>query len=431
MRKRVSAAVILFALAVGKPTHAQEQGRPAVIITQDGEVDDRSSFVRFLLYTPDVDLRGVVATNSKWQKNGHGLGWIHEAYELYGQVRDNLLLHNPTYPSVEHLKSITVLGNEDPEHLTGGAPFVDTEGSDLIVKELRKIEDDLLHINCWGGMNTAVHALWRFKKNYPKEFQDKASKVRVIAIDFQDEAGDWLVKHMPEVRVIRCNAFHMTWNYHSPEEPLEHNPYPLLMSDHWLNENVKGGHGPLGAWYPQNNVSEGDTPAYLGFVDNGLRAFEDYSLGGWGGRYESYRGNYWMDAPDEANERKSLWRWIPAVQNDFAARMDWCVQPYDEANHAPTIETVTSSRSIKPGEKVELEARGQDPDGDRIYYYWWHYRDAGGENGPFKISHETASSASFVTPDDATGEIHVVLEVRDDGEPSLTRYERLIFPIKR
>ncbi|MFW5700275.1 MAG: nucleoside hydrolase-like domain-containing protein, partial [Cyclobacteriaceae bacterium] len=172
--------IILILIAFASVCNAKEKDKPVVIITQDGEVDDRSSFVRFLLYTPEIDLRGIIATNSKWQKNGHGLGWINEAYDLYGQVRDNLLLHNPGYPTVEYLKSVTVLGNEDPKHLTGDAPYVDSEGSGLIIKELLKIEDDLLHINCWGGINTVAQALWKFRENYPEEFRENISKVRVI-----------------------------------------------------------------------------------------------------------------------------------------------------------------------------------------------------------------------------------------------------------
>jgi hypothetical protein len=423
------AFVVSILAAVAMPGFGRVLDRPAVIITQDGEVDDRSSFVRFLLYTPDMDLRGVVATNSKWQREGHGLDWIFEAYERYGQVRENLLLHHPGYPSVQQLKSLTVSGNEDPLHLTGGAPYADTEGSELILRELRKIEGSPLHIACWGGMNTVVQALWRFRTDFAAEFARKAPLVRIVAIDFQDEAGDWLVKHMPEIRVIRCNAFHMTWNYHSPQKPLEHNPHPLLMSERWLEDNVKKEHGPLGASYPQDNISEGDTPAFLSFIDNGLRAHEDFSWGGWGGRYRPVQANYWMDAPDDGNEHKSLWRWIPAIQNDFAARMDWCVKPYEAANHPPMIDTVTPSRIVKPGEHVELQARAHDPDGDRVFYFWWHYRGPGGESAPIRISHETASQASFVVPANASGAIHLILEVTDDGDPTLTRYERLIFAV--
>jgi hypothetical protein len=400
--------------------------KPAVIITQDGEVDDRSSFVRFLLYTPDIDLRGIVATNSKWQKNGHGLDWIFEAYELYGQVRDNLLLHNPDYPTVEFLKSITVLGNENPDHLTGAAPYVDSEGSELIVKELLKIDDNLLHINCWGGANTVAQALWKFRKNYPEEYETNISKVRVIAISFQDEAGDWIVNNMPEVRIIRNNAFHMTWNYHN-KEPLKHNPYPQMMSEKWLTNNIKENHGPLGAWYPQKNISEGDTPAFLNFVDNGLEAWKDYSAGGWGGRYQSVRGNFWSDATDNNNMQKTLWRWIPDVQNDFAARMDWCVKSNEEANHPPVIDEFTVPGAVKPGQKVELKATATDPDGDKVYYWWWHYTDPSGINNTIKIVQETSDNAWFNVPENLQKDIHIILEVSDDGSPALKSYKRLIF----
>ncbi len=57
--------------------------------------------MRFLLYTSDTDVRGIIATNFKWRKSGHGLGWIEEAYRLYGAVWDYLLLHHPDYPTVE------------------------------------------------------------------------------------------------------------------------------------------------------------------------------------------------------------------------------------------------------------------------------------------------------------------------------------------
>lgn len=164
MKKTVLAAlVILGSLSLSAAT----DDKPIVIITQDGEVDDRSTFMRFLLYTADMDLRGVIATNSKWQKNGHGLEWIKEAYGLYGQVRKNLLLHNADYPSVEFLQSITVLGNENPEYLHGIPPYADSKGSDLIINELLSLEDKLININCWGGVNTVAHCFMEIQEALP------------------------------------------------------------------------------------------------------------------------------------------------------------------------------------------------------------------------------------------------------------------------
>jgi inosine-uridine nucleoside N-ribohydrolase len=44
--------------------------RPRIIVTTDGESDDKCSFVRFLLYTTDFDVEGLIYTNSKWHLEG-------------------------------------------------------------------------------------------------------------------------------------------------------------------------------------------------------------------------------------------------------------------------------------------------------------------------------------------------------------------------
>ena len=57
---------------------AQKVERPRVIVTTDGEIDDRSSMVRFLLYTCDFDVAGIVQVNGV-QKDGHSKEhWIEE-----------------------------------------------------------------------------------------------------------------------------------------------------------------------------------------------------------------------------------------------------------------------------------------------------------------------------------------------------------------
>ncbi|WP_162055417.1 DUF1593 domain-containing protein [Pontibacter pamirensis] len=426
--KRLSLLLAILAISYISG-YASAKEKPIVIITQDGEVDDRSSFVRFLLYTSDVDLRGIIATNSKWQKNGHGVEWIYEAIDLYGQVRGNLLLHRPDYPSADFLKSVTVLGNEDPQYLKGGAPYANSKGADLIVSELLKNDTRPLHVNCWGGANTVAQALWQLKRKHPEEFSRAVKRIRIYCVSFQDEAGNWIKNNIPEAMIIEAGSFHLTWNYHD-KEPLKHNPFPEYMSEEWLTDNVKSNHGPLGAWYPQKNISEGDTPAFLGFVDNGLMAYQDYSLGGWGGRFKPAKGNYWIDALDDNNDKKALWRWCPATQNDFAARMDWCVKPFDGANHAPTIEVSIGSRSVSKGEQVELSALASDIDGGEVYYRWWHYKDASGMDANLKIVNETSDKAYFVVPAVAQQDIHIILEVTDDGEPKLTRYRRFIFSVQ-
>lgn len=403
--------------------------KPRLIITTDGEIDDKSSFARFLMYTSDFDVEGIVATNSKWQKSGHGLGWLKEAINLYGQVRPNLIKHLPSYPTAAYLKSVLVLGNEDSTFLTRVPPYKDSPGSELILKSLLKEDNRPLHVACWGGVNTVAQALYKLKQDYPYPVYLKAvSKIRIYAISFQDAAGDWIRSGVKEAMIIKAGSWYQTWNYH----PQKHNPYPELMSTAWLLQNVQQAHGPLGAWYPQKNVSEGDTPSFLSLINNGLRAYEDYAWGGWGGRFRLRSHNYWVDARDDNSDKKAITRWVPAVQNDFAARMDWCVLPFTKANHHPVIKVKSEpAKTVVKEQTVTLDANGTyDSDKNKLTYRWWHYKEVGSHPQAIPIKNENSPVASFTIPPDAKGPIHIILEVTDNGRPQLTSYKRFVFGIK-
>ena len=80
---------------------------------------------------------------------------------------------------------------------------------------------------------------------------------------------------------------------------------------------------------------------------------------------------------DDGNANKMYWRWVPAAQNDFAARMDWCVKDFEDANHAPVAKVKGGlNRDVKPGETVKLAATATDPDGNKFTVKWWQYADA-------------------------------------------------------
>ena len=49
---------------------ARQQEKPRVIVTTDGEIDDQSSMIRFLMYSSDYDVAGIVQVNGV-QKDGH------------------------------------------------------------------------------------------------------------------------------------------------------------------------------------------------------------------------------------------------------------------------------------------------------------------------------------------------------------------------
>jgi hypothetical protein len=130
---------------------------------------------------------------------------------------------------------------------------------------------------------------------------------------------------------------------------------------------------------------------------------------------------------------RPMWRWFDAIQNDFAARADWCVKPYDQANHPPVVKLAHALYlKVRPGDRVSLSAKGTtDPDADPLTCRWWQYEQVDTYGGKVEIENARRQEAVLTVPKDA-GEgktIHIICEVTDDGTPPLTRYQRIIASI--
>jgi hypothetical protein len=259
-------------------------------------------------------------------------------------------------------------------------------------------------------------------------------------------------------------------------------------SDPWVPANIPS-RGPRGALYiPPCCIHEGDTPSFLGLIDNGLASAMSPTYGGWGGRYvwrtpsgelrpfwtqggDSYPGRdssrdtvIGVDGRTYTSDQATIWRWREAFQHDFAARMAWSTGA--GSNHNPSV--VVNGESGKapvtiltpPGTPVLLDASGTtDPDGNAITYRWYFYPEAGTgipgqpvsagpavpagggtpgaggipsapEGGPRQPPPRLTiaqpelpkTTATLTTP----GVAHVILEVTDNGTPSLTSYRRVI-----
>ena len=135
------------------------------------------------------------------------------------------------------------------------------------------------------------------------------------------------------------------------------------------------GHGPLGALYPTNTglrQKEGDTMAFLYLLPTGMNDPQEPTWGSWAGRYgpnEEHPGKpyFWANQKDAwrgtTSRDNTLARWAADLQNDFRARMDWCVKPRAEANHRPNAVLNGQGGSeilrldAKPGSVVELNAQ--------------------------------------------------------------------------
>ena len=123
-----------------------------------------------------------------------------------------------------------------------------------------------------------------------------------------------------------------------------------------------------------------------------------------------------------------------SLPDDWAARAAWCVKPYREANHAPIVNlAVPKDIDAVPGATVKLSVAGSsDPDGDKLAYSWWQYKDPGTYKGEAEIRDADRATAFVRIPADAkSGDtLHFVAEVTDSGKPPLTRYARVIVTVR-
>jgi hypothetical protein len=124
-------------------------------------------------------------------------------------------------------------------------------------------------------------------------------------------------------------------------------------------------------------------------------------------------------------------RWTAAIQNDFAARADWQIKPFAQANHPPVVSAASRAITSGPGQTVSLKGTASDPDGNRLTCKWWQYREAGTYRGAVTLSGADTLNATFTVPRDARpgDTIHLILEVEDSGAPPLTRYQRVIVTV--
>lgn len=463
--------VILIAFTISCASidnESAENTKPRIIVTSDGEIDDECSMVRFLLYANEFDIEGIVTSSSQYHWRGHkwaGDNWLDPYLEAYSEVYPNLILHDKGYPSPDYLKSIAFLGNVDSE----GEMDSISAGSQHIVKVLLDESDDRsIWIQAWGGMNTIARALKTIEEEHPEKMEYVANKIRLFFIWEQDSTYQYYIRHHWEkynIQTIISDQFIAIMYYWEQTLPKEQQKF---FKGEWMMQNILLNHGTLCSLYKARENgdfrSEGDSPAFLHNVETGLRNMESPGYGGWGGRYIKVRNNTWLDPvadplfqypqgrwygnsawgrerlreniPDDSlllAYLKPIWRWTDAMQNDFAARADWCVEPYEQANHQPiVILNHKLNLCAKPGTDIQLNANvTSDPDGDELTYHWWRYDEADSFDGSIEIENANSKNATFIVPEEINDEstIHIILEVSDNGSPQLTRYKRVIIEI--
>jgi CubicO group peptidase (beta-lactamase class C family) len=423
------------------PTTTNTRLRLIIETDAGGDPDDEQSLVRFLLYSNEWDVEGIIAnrpmTRRPENKNPQdsGLGIVRRLLNAYGQCRPNLVQHDARYPTKEYLWQRTVAGYNDTN-----------DAVDLIVAAVDKNDPRPIWYSDWGtDRGAATNNLKRALDMVQRErgsagYARFKQKLRLSSVDKFDDHTTTIAPPFP----IWVNTF---------QPPIEgkrwYHRFSALTSKAGgfdLVRDVLTGHGPLGALYPTNTThwaKEGDTMTFLYLVPTGMNDPNEPLWGSWAGRYghnEGFPGKsyYWANQTDTWNGTTSrdntLARWAVDLQNDFRARLDWCVKSPHEANHAPrAVVNGIDGKSIlymnaKPGQTLSLDAGlSQDSDEDALTWEWFIYREAGTYKGEVTLANPSSSLALLHVPNDAADKtIHVVLTVRDDGTPPLAAYRRIV-----
>ena len=459
--------VILISLNVfgTEPKSYPEKTRILILTDIENEPDDAMSMVRFLLYANQFDVEGIVATTSCWQRNKTAEWRIHEIVDAYGKVRVNLEKHEKGYPTHTFLKEKIKKGYPDFGMAAVGEGK-DSEGSDLIIEVVDKDDPRPVWIPIWGGANCLAQALWKVKNTHSAEEVKKfISKIRVYTISDQDDTGPWIRNTFHDLFYIVSPGYHendansynyATWIGISGERhyKFQSGADKNIVDNEWVDKNIQQNHGPLGEQYPDiPYIMEGDSPSFMYLINNGLSSSENPNWGSWGGRYEFYQPytrvffhepeqrKIWTDTDDWVevdgtiyiSRQATIWRWRDHFQNDFAARMDWCTASYEKANHPPVAALKHANNiEVKSSQPIVLDASAStDPDNNKISFEWIYYREAGTFPSQIKINDKNNSKITVTAPKVSKPEtLQFVVSVTDDGEPALTRYQRVIVTIK-
>jgi hypothetical protein len=470
------------------------KGHPRVIIISDigNEPDDQMSFTRLLVYSNELDLEALIASTSTWQKSITHPETMHALVAAYAQVRANLMLHAQGWPAAELLDSRIASGQPEYGMASVGAGK-SSAGSKAIIQAVdrQSVSSDArpVWVCLWGGANTLAQALLDVRASRtPEQLAAFVAKLRVNSISDQDDAGAWIRKEFPELFYIvqpsdqkSGEYFYATWTGISGDRYYRNGAGAdfTTVTNEWLETNIRS-KGPMGKMYPRFAfIMEGDTPSFLGLIDNGLGSWRRPDWGGWGGRYvfrqpHGEPHSIWTQGGDEffrstsqdtvvgvdgktyTSDQASIWRWREAFQHDFAARMSWTVDDFAHANHNP-IAVMNGMAGTEPilidaevGKPLKLDASGShDPDnGQTLHYRWFHYAEAGSAGpkaSPMRIEGEDTATAT-VTPTAVCkepwmalpagmfqcmgdGTAHIILAVTDDGSPQLTSYRRVILTV--
>jgi hypothetical protein len=309
--------------------------RLRVIVTSDfppfpvtnSDPDDVQSMVRFLLYSNEFDVEGLIASAGTYNLVAEKKN-ILAVLDEYDKVDENLRKHDPKYPTADALRAVTYegKGNNHGINIQWGCgkqaltdivgQGKDSEASKAIIAAADRPDTRPIYIGVWGGPRELAQAIWDVKNTRTEaETQAFLGKLRVFLIACQDASHEWLMNEFPELYII--------------ESKKTYQGMFKVDSQEWTEENIIKNHGPLCAIYPPKAIAgpgviEGDSPTFLYLVsaNRSINNPEDPTQPSWGGQYvRKGSTRHFVDGPGGS----TIAKWKNDFQKEFAQRADWCV----------------------------------------------------------------------------------------------------------